>query len=310
MKLAHTAFGETHAAGAEGASPAERQTRPLYWSIRRELWENRSTYVAPLVVAAFALLGFLISALAPPDRARRMPLLDPAARGVIVMPYRLVALLMILTVAIVGGFYCLEALSGERRDRSILFWKSMPVSDASTILAKASVPLVVMPLFAFWVVVATHLAMLLLSGAFLTMRGESAVELWKLLPLPGMTVALLYALAAAALWHAPIYAALLLVSGWAPRAAVIWATLPVLAMGVLETIAFGTSHVSGFVRYRLTGWISEGFNRSPAGLLPIDPLAALAPGRLFGAPGLWIGLVFAGAFLYAAARLRRYRDPA
>ena len=53
------------------------------------------------------------------------------------------------TAFIVGIFYSLDALHGERRDRSILFWKSMPVSDLTTVLSKASIPLVVLPLLSF-----------------------------------------------------------------------------------------------------------------------------------------------------------------
>ena len=57
-------------------------------------------------------------------------------------PYDMAAGLLMLDLLIVGVFYCLDALHGERRDRSMLFWKSLPVSDLTTVLAKASIPLV------------------------------------------------------------------------------------------------------------------------------------------------------------------------
>ena len=63
-------------------------------------------------------------------------------------------------------FYCLDALYGERRDRSILFWKSLPVSDLTTVLSKASIPIVVLPLLTFAVTVATQLIMLLSAAPF------------------------------------------------------------------------------------------------------------------------------------------------
>ena len=69
-----------------------------------------------------------------------------------------------MTALFVVIFYCLDALYGERRDRSILFWKSLPVSDLTTVLAKASIPLVVLPLVVFAITVAVQLAMLLLSS--------------------------------------------------------------------------------------------------------------------------------------------------
>src|SRR4029077_3603918 len=107
--------------------------RPLYWSVRRELWENRSIYIAPLIVAVVVLFGFLLSTIGLPERRRAVLLLDPAkARAAIDMPYNVAAMMLIFTASIVGVFYCLDALHGERRDRSILFWKSLPVSDLTT----------------------------------------------------------------------------------------------------------------------------------------------------------------------------------
>ena len=69
-----------------------------------------------------------------------------------------------LTGIVVSVFYCLDALHGERRDRSILFWKSLPVSDLTTVLAKASIPLVILPLLTFAITVAMQWIMLLISS--------------------------------------------------------------------------------------------------------------------------------------------------
>src|SRR5712692_8666140 len=130
-------------------------TRPMYWSVRRELWENRSIYIAPLIVAAFVLFGFMISTIGMPHRRRAVLMLAPEQqRATIGMPYHLAATMLMLTALIVGVFYCLDALHGERRDRSILFWKSLPVSDRTIVLSKASIPLVVLPLFILSIIVA------------------------------------------------------------------------------------------------------------------------------------------------------------
>src|SRR6266404_9559956 len=105
-------------------------TGPFYWSVRRELWENRSIYIAPLIVAAVQVIGLAISTIGMAERRRAVLLLDPTQqRAAIEMPYDIAAIMMIFTVFIVGVFYCLDALHGERRDRTILFWKSLPVSD-------------------------------------------------------------------------------------------------------------------------------------------------------------------------------------
>jgi ABC-2 type transport system permease protein len=277
----------------------------MYWSVRRELWENRSIYIAPLVVAAVGLFGFLISTIHLPERRRAVLLLDPAQqRAAIEKPYDIAAILLILTAFIVGVFYCLDALHGERRDRSILFWKSLPVSDLTTVLSKASIPLVVLPLVTFAIGLAAQLIMLLLSTVVLLANGLSAAPRTSL---SQQSVILLYGLIALALWHAPIYAWLLLVSGWARRATFLWAVLPLLAVSVLEKIAFNSSHFASLLRYRLVNWAAEAFAFNAHGT--IDSLAQLTPGRFLSTPGLWLGLAVAAAFLVAAARLRQYRDP-
>src|ERR1700719_3759383 len=211
------------------------KTRPMYWSVRREVWENRSIYIAPLIVAAFEVIGFAISTIGLAERRRAVLLLDPAhQRAAIEQPYDLAAMMMIFIAFIVGVFYCLDALHGERRDRSILFWKSLPVSDRTTVLSKASIPLVVLPLFVFAVIVVAQLMMLFISTIELLANSSSLELLWARLPLFRMSLALLYALAADALWYAPIYAWLLLVSGWARRATFLWAVLPPLAICAFE----------------------------------------------------------------------------
>ena len=80
-------------------------TRPLYWSVRRELWENRSIYIAPLIVAAVQVFGFGISTIGLAERRRAVLLLDPAVQRVrIEQPYDLAAMMMVFTVFIVGVF--------------------------------------------------------------------------------------------------------------------------------------------------------------------------------------------------------------
>jgi ABC-2 type transport system permease protein len=279
-------------------------TRPLYWSIRRELWENRSIYIAPLVVAAFAFISFSLSSFAG---IWEKPLrLNPAQpQG----PYDWVAGLMMATGIIVSVFYCLDALHGERRDRSILFWKSLPVSDATTVLAKASIPLVILPLLIFAITVATQWLMLLLSSVVLLVSGMSVATLWRNLPFLRMSGLLLYhVLTAHALWPAPIYCWLLLVSGWPRRATVLWAALPVLAIGGVEQIVFHTWHFAELVGARLIGVAPMAASTTPD-MFPTDPMTRIAPLTFLSSPGLWIGLAFAAIFLAAAVRLRRYQGP-
>ena len=290
------------------APPVMSATRPIYWSVRRELWENRSIYIAPLAAAGVFLLGFLISTIHLPAKMRGLSALDPAQqREEIAMPYNMAAGLIMVTALIVGVFYTLDALHGERRDRSILFWKSLPVSDLTTLLSKASIPLVVIPLLAFTITVALQLIMLLLSTAVLMGSGLSFATLWTQLSFLQMSLLLLYHLLTVhALGYAPIYGWLLLVSGWARRAAFLWAALPLLAIAILERIAFNTSYFAAMLEHRLTGGAEAVI---APGTLPMDPMTHLTPGHFLSDPGLWIGLAIFAVFLAAAVRLRRYQGP-
>jgi ABC-2 type transport system permease protein len=282
-------------------------TRALYWSVRRELWENRSIYIAPVTVAAIALLAFSLSAIAGIwEKALR---LDRAqASEAVAQPYDIAAGLMMLTCIVVSVFYCLDALHSERRDRSILFWKSLPVSDLTTVLAKASIPLVVLPLLTFAIIVAMQGIMLLLSGLILVERGQSVAELWTKLSFFRMSVMTLYhILTAHALWPLPIYCWLLLVSGWARRATFLWAALPLVAIGGVELIVFRTRHFAALVGSRLIG-AAPAFD-TPDNMFPSGPMTHITAGTFLSSSGLWIGLVVAAVFLAAAVRLRRYQAP-
>ena len=275
-------------------------SRRLYWSVRRELWENRWLYLAPFAVAALFLVAFLISAIHPPRHMR-------VASTPLEQPYTIAALFMMGTTFMVAVFYCLDALYGERRDRSILFWKSLPVSDLTTVLAKASIPLVFLPLLTFAIIVVTQLIMMVLSSAVMLARGQNVSTLWTQLPFFQMSLGLLFHLVAIhSLWYAPIYCWLLLVSGWARRAPFLWAVLPPIAIEVVEKIAFNTSHFAAMLGNRFGGGESAGFTE---GRMAMAPLAHLGLGSFFISPGLWIGLAVAAAFLAVAVRLRRYREP-
>ena len=283
------------------------ETRPMYWSVWRELWENRALYFAPLLVSAVELFGFAISTIGMPQRRRAVLLLDPdQQRAAVARPYDLVAVMLVATALIVGVFYCLDALYGERRDRSVLFWKSLPVSDLTTVLSKASVPLMILPAIIFAVIVATQLVMLFWSSVILLPSGLSATT-WSRYNLFEHSLLQLYSFVVLSLWHAPIYGWLLLISAWARRAAFLWAALPLLAIGVLEKIAFNTTYFVAFLKYRFIGHVATAFTLKANGRL--DSFSQLTPGNFFSTPGLWIGLLFTAVFLAAAVRLRRYREP-
>ena len=278
--------------------------RSLYWSIRREFWEHRWLYIAPAAIAGVALLAFAVSATAGiwEPQLRLNPLAPQD-------PYDIVAGLMMGVVILGGLFYSADALQGERRDRSILFWKSMPVSDTTTVLAKASIPLIFLPLIAIGIAIVTHILMLLVSSLILTASGQGAGTMWAHLSVFRMWMLMSYhILTNHSLWPFPIYCYLLLVSAWARRAPLLWAALPILAIAGVERLIFHTTHVSMMVFSRLFGEAPT-VAPSPHEMFPTNPMTQTTVGTFLSSPGLWLGLAVSAVFLVAAIRVRRYQVP-
>ena len=284
-------------------------TRPFYWSVRRELYEYRSIYLAPLAIGGVILLGFIFVLARLPQTMRTPQGMEMMMhhRDTIAQPFAFAAGLLMAAAFIISIIYSLETLYGERRDRSILFWKSLPVSDLTTVLAKASIPLLVLPLIAYGVTVVVETIMLLLSSAVVAGNGLSVAELWSRLELYRTMVNLLYHLVTVhMLWYAPLYAWLLLISAWAKRVPFLWAVLPPFAIGIFEKMAFHTAYFAAFIEWRVSGG-REAIASAQGNVL--DPEMHLTPGPFLATPGLWLGLLAAAVLLFAAARMRRERAP-
>ena len=281
-------------------------TRPFYWSVRRELMEYRSIYLAPLAIGCVIVLGFGFVLPRLPETMRHPMMLDlPHQRDTLSQPFDVAAGLIMAAAFIVSIFYALDCLYGERRERSILFWKSLPVSDLTAVLAKASVLLLVLPAVAFVVTAVTEAIIVLMSSAVVAANGLGVAKFWgELMPVQTMTGLAYHLVTVHILWYAPLYAWLMLISAWSRRAPLLWAVLPPFAVTIFEKIAFHTGHFTAFLMGRFTGG-----NEAAPGSGMLDPEMKMTPGHFVATPGLWFGLFFAAAFLVAAARLRRYRGP-
>ena len=300
--------------------------RVMGWCLRRELWENRSILIAPFAAAGVLLFAVLFPVMSLLTRTGQFRgqfmaggnIQGDVPNGALWIPYAVVAMPVLAIGVLVATAYCLGALQGERRDRSILFWKSLPVSDATTVLSKAAIPLVVVPLVSFVAALITQLAIfavallvfpLFAARSHLVWNGmpidtHTAGLIWTGVPVGYLTFAMLYGLLATALWHAPLYAWLLLVGGWAKRMTFLWAVAPAGALMLVERIGFGTEHLKELIRHRLGDSLSLAFSDMPGNALP-----ALTPGRFLSDPGLWGGLAVAALLLGAATLMRRYRQP-
>ena len=295
--------------------------------VRREFWEHRAFVIAPAIVAAFwVLLALLLGIFGEfevdelsqvmnnhPDLAEKAP---DAVAGLLVsltIPFAIV-------MCVVALFYLLDSLYADRRDRSVLFWKSLPISDRSTVLSKLATVAVALPLLTFAAALVTNLLVALIACVRLSLEG---IHIWNLLWNPGVWLAahgiFLYAIAAAMLWYLPIFAYLLLVSASAGRAVMLWAVLPPLGLMLVEKIIFRTDYVADLLGDRFGGWVPLALNvghRSEHAVV-IDgeriPFSAhigevIDPVTFLGSPGLWLGLVAAALLTYAAIMVRRHRS--
>lgn len=284
--------------------------------IRRELWEHRALWAAPVAVSVLILLGTAFGRAHIPTHTIVPQPLSRAIFAVVVLGF---GIAQYVTMSIVVWFYATDCLYAERKDRSILFWKSLPVSDAQTVLSKAAVAIVLAPLIVFVVTAVTSV----LAFGILSIRdwsGQVLMHLWDTRTWFQVEGDSLLALVVGTLWYAPITAYLLLVSAWARRNVQLWVILPPLAALLVERLTFGTHYLTTVLLYRLGGgWESSlvlAIQRlftgalGPQGSLSTPPpqLFARSPLHIFTNIDLWVGLAVAAVFLFGAIRIRRYRD--
>jgi ABC-2 type transport system permease protein len=291
---------------------AERHPPVLRTLIRREFWEHRALWIAPLSVAALLLIGAIIGKVSFDSSLAALPEQRRALFGVYMT---LAAIPQFITLLLTTTIYAGDCLYTERKDRSILFWKSMPVSDRLTVLAKVLVVMVIVPLGIYLVSAATTL---LSSGIYLVRAwqdhtGDTYWDAATWLRIQGIS---LVAVVAGVLWYAPLTAFLMLVSAWARRSVWLWVLLPPVVLMMMERIALGTNHVMNALWYRL--W--SVFTYTP----PVDPgvggaaqqqsrtlnllFANVDPFPVFANIDLWLGLGVAVLLIVATIRIRQYRD--
>ena len=267
--------------------------------IRREFWEHRPLWMAPLAVSAFAILMTLIATVHV--SAPGVPIsshFGQGGRSPFVAGMAMLVGIHLIISSIVITFYLLDCLYTERKDRSILFWKSLPVSDRDTVLSKFLVAGVVVPLGVYLLAgVSALICMTILHVRF------DAIA-WDFSGWARMYSVFFVGLIACMFWYAPVMAYFMLVSAWARRSVLLWAVLPPVIALLLEAYALESNYVATFLKYRLG---------TPQGLVrPNDPeklqFGVMHVSEFLAQPGLWLGLVAAALLLFGAIRIRRLRD--
>ena len=294
--------------------------------IRREFWENRALWITPLVVAGIILLVSVFGGMATGDKhtfafgtdegpskaavANMAGSLDKPELiyGMTILSF---TAFQLVVLGFVIFFYLLDSLLSERKDRSILFWKSLPVSDSQVVGSKALVALVATPIYVLLVSAATQLVFAIVW--WLRMRNGPLAEL--LIPfdagvwaqVQGGTWILAFV---TILWYLPIAGYLLLVSVWARRNAFLWAVLPIVGILLAEGLLMQSHRFGDFLGRRFTGVFQiMGFEHDT---IPDDGSALILVAKHAGAVlstwETWAGVAVAAAAFFAVVRIRRYRD--
>jgi len=295
--------------------------------LRREIWEHRSIYVAPAAVAIImsllSIAGMVtVSAF---DSEVRMAILgasnivgDAERQAAMTVFFLGTSWIFLFTLAILTVFYALDSLYAERKDKSILFWRSLPVTDAETVISKLLTAIVLLPLVTVVAIIVTHLANLIASSVWIAIKGGDAGHLvWGSVALLDNWMAALIVTIASALWMSPFIGWFLFVSAWTKRSPLLMAFMPLILVPLIELIILRTSFFAEAVFGRggmmplFRGMDLEGFfdeERMKVNEEVIRLLAHLDIAKFLTSPSLWAGVVVCGLLTTAAIYVRRYRD--
>ena len=319
--------------------------------VKREFWEHRSLWIAPLVWVGILLVLFswgviqggrqvdvhmnigdlpaIEQGLDKDDAAEHVTQRERAMRNAAALPetrkqtvntfsYLIISALISGFATIVVFFYLVDCLYAERRDRSILFWKSLPLSDTQVVLSKLATAMLAVPAGVIVLSAVTQFVMYCI--VWLRFHGTIVGDImpgfdlltWMRSLFIGMGLML-----GGVLWYAPIAAYFLLLSVWARRLALLWAVIPVIAIPPLEKLFLDSTNFLQFLGYRLGGYmqklhVDENVFKSDHGRenLPRvdDVFRSFDMTGMFTSIDMWLGLAAAAAMIYAVIRIRRYRD--
>jgi ABC-2 type transport system permease protein len=281
------------------------------WLVRREFWENRAIWMIPAVIGGSMILIALFGRVDLMSMSSQLP--NRVVReGFLVA----VGATFFAVMSIYSTWYLLDCLYADRKDRSVLFWKSLPISDTKTVLSKLGTALIVIPVVYF---AAADLTTLLMAF-IISVRASSFIGgvLWHADLWLQLQVLWLYMIVTTAIWYLPIAAYLMVVSAWAKRAVMLWSILPPIALILAERWFLGTHVAADQLQERLFGFSRLAFHPSPPGSWAngADPDMAGAPdsiwtflniGGFLSSPATWLGAAVGAALIVCAIQLRTRR---
>ena len=295
---------------------------PFKTLMLREYWENRrAIFTTPLVITAVTMALVIIS-MGIFGRAIHINgdaytlgevIADMSSREASKLSEHINHLLLFSSVPVmIGVWFCmvftaLGSLYDERKDNSILFWKSMPVSDVQTILSKLLTVTMVIPVVAIGFTLIFQI-FLLIVGSFYTIGTEYSAWalLWSSSNLPALVFNEVIYMTMYSLWALPIFAWLMLASVIAKRTPLLVATIPVALLALFEGLFFHSEYLVRFIGMRISGAhimdTEKGFAQNFSNM---NPLSTLDIVQSASQPAFWTGLGIAAGLLYVTVLLRK-----
>jgi ABC-2 type transport system permease protein len=297
--------------------------------LKRELWEHRAIYVAPIVIGLLMSLMLITGqvAVSTLDQVIDIAILGATNLGeneraaAVTVMMTATSPLFLITMWILTVFYTLDSLYAERKDRSILFWRSLPVTDAETVISKLLTALIVIPLITFALMMITHLVILTISSIWIGIRGADAWHLiWRVAPLFDNWTATLIFVLALPLWLSPFVGWFLFISAYTKRSPFLTAFLPIVILPMLEKIVLGSSIFAQTFfersikvplfkgRDTFEIFSDSGIDRDVLAESGLNLMSLIDLGGYLTSPGLWAGFAVCGLLTAAAIYVRRFRD--
>jgi ABC-2 type transport system permease protein len=282
------------------------------WLIRREFWENRAIWSIPALIGVLLVVAGLFSRVSLPAISSASETRDFAAIFLVA-----IGVFFYLVMSVYSTWYLLDCLYADRKDRSILFWKSLPLSDTETVLSKLIIAVVVIP--AVYFIIADVTALIMAFIVSIRLRSLIGGALWQPEVWLQIQVLWIYVIVTTAIWYLPVVGWLLLVSAWAKRAVMLWSILPPLLLCIIERF-FGTHMVWNVIRQRLFGlpaaslrpsgaqsWNVSGAADDSTLHLPSSVWHFIDAGGFFSNPQTWIGAAVGVVLVVGAIQLRMRR---
>ena len=283
------------------------------WLVRREFWENRAIWTIPTAIGGLMILAALFGRVDLMSDVSQVP-----SRAVGQAFLAAVAGTFFVVMSIYSTWYLLDCLYADRKDRSVLFWKSMPISDTTTVLSKLVTALAVIPAVYFAAADLTTLLMAFIVSVRASSFQGVGAALWHAGLWLQLQALWLYLIVTTAIWYLPIAAYLLVISSWARRAVMLWSILPPLALILGERWFFGTQVIAHQLGERLFAFPQMAFKpnlgswvttvidhdtmRMPANIWSFFDI----PGFL-SSPETWAGAAAGVALIICAIQLRTRR---